>query len=174
MNSFPKLPHVETGTNLFVLNALEAVIENNAERVFDFIVAEDVVLHFLKTPPAIAAIENQSGTWDHAGASRTVVMENGNRLLETIVAFQRPYLFHYMLENFSGAPLEGMVNEAIATFIVQPYGPRAHVNWHYAFRPASDARLADTRAFMQDVWRPWQQGFVDALKKALDKDPWSA
>jgi hypothetical protein len=174
MSSFPKLPHVEAGTNLFVLNALETVVENNAERVFDFIVAEDVVLNFLKTPPAIVAVEDQSGTWNHAGASRTAVMDNGNRFRETIIAYQRPYLFHYMLTGFSGAPLEGMVNEAIAIFIVQPYGPRAHINWHYAFRPGSDARLADTRAFMRDVWKPWQHGFFAALKKALDKDPWSA
>jgi hypothetical protein len=50
LSSFPKLPHVEAGANLFVLNALETVVENNAQRVFDFIGAEDVVLHFLKTP----------------------------------------------------------------------------------------------------------------------------
>ena len=73
-----------------------------------------------------------------------------------------------------GAPLKGVVNEAIAMFIVQPYGPRAHVSFHYAMRPESDAQLADTRAFMRNVWRPWQQGFLDILKKALDKDPWSA
>jgi hypothetical protein len=86
---------------------------------------------------------------------------------ETIIAYQRPYLFHYMLTEFSGAPQKGVVNEAIAMFIVQPYGPRAHVNWHYAIRPESDARLADTRAFMQNVWRPWQQGFLDTLKEGV-------
>jgi hypothetical protein len=174
MSPFPKLPHVEAGTNLVVLNALETVVENNAERVFDFIVAEDVVVHFRKTSPAIVAVEDQTGTWNHAGASRIIVMDNGNRFRETIIAYQRPYLFHYMLTEFSGAPQKGMVNEAIAIFIVQPYGPRAHVSFHYAMRPESDARLADTRAFMQNVWRPWQQGFLDTLKKALDKDPWSA
>ena len=112
--------------------------ENNAERVFDFIVAEDVVVHFRKTSPAIAAVEDQSGTWNHAGASRIVVMDNGNRFRETIIAYQRPYLFHYMLTEFSGAPQKGVVNEAIAMFIVQPYGPRAHVNFHYAMRPESE------------------------------------
>jgi hypothetical protein len=79
-----------------------------------------------------------------------------------------------MSTEFSGAPMKGMINEAMAIFIVQPYGPRTHVSWQYAMRPESDARLADTRAFMQNVWRPWQQGFIGALKKALDKDPWSA
>jgi hypothetical protein len=34
--------------------------------------------------------------------------------------------------------------------------------------------LARKSAFMRNVWRPWQQGFLDVLKKALDKDPWSA
>ena len=46
------MPHVEAGTNLVVLNALETLIENNAERVFDFIVAEDVVVNFRKTSRA--------------------------------------------------------------------------------------------------------------------------
>jgi hypothetical protein len=80
MSSFPKLPHVEAGTNLVVLNALETVVENNAERVFDFIVAEDVVVHFRKTPPAIAAVEDQSGTWNHAGdhASSSWIMETAS------------------------------------------------------------------------------------------------
>lgn len=174
MSSFPKLPHVEAGTNLFVLNSFESVIENNAERVFDFIAAEDAVVNFLKAPPAVVAIEEPNGTWNHPGASRIVVLDNGNRLRESIIAYQRPYLFHYMSTEFSGAPLKGMINEAMAIFILQPYGPRTHVSWQYAMRPESDARLADTRAFMQNVWRPWQQGFIGALKKALDKDPWSA
>jgi hypothetical protein len=167
------LPHVEAGTNLVVLNALEAVVQNNVERVFDFIVAEDIVVFFRKSSPAIVAVEDQTGTWNHPGASRIIVMDNGNRFRESIIAYQRPYLFHYMLTEFSGAPQKGIVNEAIAMFIMQPYGPRTHVSWHYAMRPESDARLADARAFMQNVWRPWQQGFMDALKKALDKDPWS-
>jgi hypothetical protein len=173
LSSFPKLPHVEAGTNLVVLNALEAVVQNNVERVFDFIVAEDIVVFFRKSSPAIVAVEDQTGTWNHPGASRIIVMDNGNRFRESIIAYQRPYLFHYMLTEFSGAPQKGIVNEAIAMFIMQPYGPRTHVSWHYAMRPESDARLADARAFMQNVWRPWQQGFMDALKKALDKDPWS-
>ena len=173
LSSFPKLPHVEAGTNLVVLNALEAVVQNNVERVFDFIVAEDVVVLFRKSSPAIVAVEEQTGTWNHPGASRIIVMDNGNRFRESIIAYQRPYLFHYMLTEFSGAQQKGIVNEAIAMFMMQPYGPRTHVSWHYAMRPESDARLADARAFMQNVWRPWQQGFMDALKKALDKDPWS-
>ena len=143
------------------------------ERVFDFIVAEDVVVLFRKSSPAIVAVEEQTGTWNHPGASRIIVMDNGNRFRESIIAYQRPYLFHYMLTEFSGAPQKGIVNEAIAMFMMQPYGPRTHVSWHYAMRPESDARLADARPFMQNVWRPWQQGFMDALKKALDKDPWS-
>jgi hypothetical protein len=132
LSSFPKLPHVEAGNNLVVLNALETLIENNAERVFDFIVAEDVVVNFRKTSPAILGVEDQTGTWNHPGASRIIRMDNGNRFRESIIAFQRPYLFHYMLTEFSGAPLKGVVNEAIAMFIVQPYGPRAHVSFHYA------------------------------------------
>ena len=72
-------------------------------------------------------------------------MDNGYRFRETIIAYQRPYLFHYMLTEFSGAPQKGVVNEAIAMFIVQPYGPRAHVNWHYAMRPERRAACGYAR-----------------------------
>jgi hypothetical protein len=88
MSSFPKLPHGEAGTNL-----VEAAVENNAERVFDFIVAEDVVVHLRKTAPAIAAVEDQSGTWNHAGAPRIIVMDDGNRFRETIMRTSYPTCF---------------------------------------------------------------------------------
>lgn len=35
------LPHVKSQTNLMVVNALAATIENNVEHVYDFIVAEE-------------------------------------------------------------------------------------------------------------------------------------
>jgi YVTN family beta-propeller protein len=76
--------------------------------------------------------------------NNTVYVTNMGSNTVSVINGTTTYLFHYMLTEFSGAPLKGVVNEAIATFIVQPYGPRTHVNWQYAMRPESDARLAKT------------------------------
>ena len=53
MGYYETLPLVKAKTSLMVSNNITGTINKEIERVYDFIVAEDVVLNFLKDEPAI-------------------------------------------------------------------------------------------------------------------------
>jgi len=157
-----------------VSNALTATIDNNIERVFDFIVAEDVVTKYLKGDPALLSYDMEVGPWNHSGATRINTFADGSKLRETVIDMERPASFQYMQTEFHGGGFEGLVDLGLATFKLSPAGPRTDVNWTFDMRPASPDKLDDVRKFMIETWKPWMNSFFDALKKALNKDPWSA
>jgi hypothetical protein len=92
---------VDGKVNRIVMSAVGGVVENSVERVYDFIVAEDVVLKIIKGKPALKGYDIITGSWDHACVARWLNMEGGFRARETINSLVRPYLFEYQLEDFS-------------------------------------------------------------------------
>lgn len=174
MSYFETLSHVKAKTSILVSNDITGTINNSLERVYDFIVAEDVVLKFLKGKPALLEYNMEVGPWNHSGATRINTFEGGSKLRETIIDCVRPTYFQYMLTEFKGGVFEGMVEQGIATFSLSSYGPRTNVHWSFQMRPASPDKLKDLQKFMIEIWYPWMESFMTALKKALDKDLWSA
>lgn len=67
LQKFEALPHEKAQTNLMIVNALAATIENNIECVYDFIVAEDVHLAFLKGKPEMLGYDIEVGPWNRMG-----------------------------------------------------------------------------------------------------------
>ena len=174
MNYFEDLPHMKAKTSIRISNDITATVDNTIERVFDFIVAEDVVIKFLKGKPALLKYDMEIGPWNHSGATRVNTFEGDSKLRESIVDWVRPTYFQYMLTEFKGGELEGMIKQGIATFSLASYGPRTLVNWSFQMTPASPDKTEDVQKFMTDTWYPWMESFITAMKKALDKDIWSA
>ncbi|MEL6928249.1 MAG: hypothetical protein AAFO95_06420 [Cyanobacteria bacterium J06600_6] len=186
---FLSLPHVEAKTNIMVMNAVSTTVNNNVERVYDFISAEDVDRDFLQAQttisdeqdgesqpdkPKMLGYEIEVGPWGQKGATRVTSLEGDISFRETVIDCQRPHYFQYMLTDFNGGWFEGLVDLGISTFYFSPHGPRTHINWMYEMRPACKDRLDDTEQFMSKFWHPWQQSLLAIVKEALDKDPWSA
>ena len=180
MQKSPTLPHVEAKTNLMLMNALEATVDNNIERVYDFITAEDLDLNFLskklnlEDTPKMVGYDMEIGPWNHSGATKISTFEGDATIRETIIECQRPYYFQYMITEFNGGWFEGLIDLGISTFSLSSYGPRTHVNWLYKIRPVSLDKLPDIQKLMSEYWYPWQQFFFKELQSALNRDPWSA
>lgn len=165
---------IDAKTTVLTLNVVAGTIDNNIEKVFDFTIAEDVVVNFLKGSPAVVGYDMLQGPWNHRGANRIVRVEGGNQWHETVTDFQRPYLFAYQLNEFQGGELSRLAEFAVAQFFFMPYGPRTLVKHYYGFHPKSPELLSEMHEFASKVWYPWQTTFMEGMKKALGKDPWSA
>ncbi|HGN8625348.1 hypothetical protein AAA557_05155 [Pseudomonas aeruginosa] len=163
---------VDAGVNRNVVCAVSGIIENSVERVFDFTVAEDVITRFLKGEPAVTGYEIHQGPWGQPDAYRTVHFAN-NHAREQINFFQRPYLFDYQLTEFSWE-LKELCDLAVAQFLFRPVGPRTFVKWFYQFRARDAQSVQPLHDFASTTWLAWMQSYMDATKKALDKDPFSA
>lgn len=170
------LPHEEAQTNLMYVTALGATVENNIERVYDFVVAEDVHLNFLGGEPRMLGYDIEKGPWNRSGATRVTRFEGDYGFRETIIGCERPYYFQYMVTEFKGGWLEGLIDLAISTLIFSSHGPRTRINWQYQMRPENQdqSKLADLKTLMSEGWYPWQQYFIQEVQGALNKDPWSA
>ncbi len=174
MNYFENLPHMKAKIGIRVSNDITATVNNTIERVFDFTVAEDVVTKFLKGKPALLNYDLEVGPWNHSGATRVNTFEGNSKLRESIIDWVRPTYFQYMLTEFKGGVFDGLIRQGIATFSLASYGPRTLVNWTFQMVPESSEKIAELQKFMTDVWYPWMESYMDAMKKALDKDLWSA
>lgn len=163
---------VDAGVNRNVVVAAGTMVSNSIERVFDFTVAEDVATTFLKGEPAITGLELHHGPWGQPGARRTVYFGE-NTVQEQINFFVRPYLFDYQLTDFSW-DLGELCDLAVNQFLFQPIGPRTLVKFYYQFRARKAEAVEPLHDFATSTWLAWMYSYLDAMKGALDKDPFSA
>lgn len=159
-------------TNRLVTGAIEAIVENNIERVFDFTVAEDVVTKFLKGEPAVTGYEIVQGPWGQPGAFRWVHFGK-EKAREQVNFFQRPFIFDYQLTDFSWE-LKETCDLAVAQFLFRPVGPRTLVKWYYNFRAINAESVEPLYDLVTKTWYDWMTSYVDATKKALDRDVFTA
>lgn len=85
----------------------------------------------------------------------------------------RPYVFDYQLTDFSG-DLNELCDLAVNQFLFQPIGRRTLVKFYYQFRARDAGTLGRLQTFARDTWLSWMYSYLDAMKAALDKDPFSA
>lgn len=163
---------VDAGVNLNVVVAAGTTVSNSIERVFDFTVAEDVATSFLKGQPAVTGYELHHGPWGQPGARRTVFFGEDS-VREEINFFVRPYLFDYQLTDFSGA-LGELCDLAANQFLFRPVGPRTLVKFYYQFRARSVEAIEPLRDYATNTWLAWMHSYLDAMRAAIDKDPFSA
>jgi hypothetical protein len=92
--------------------------------------------------PRVRCSEGQGGPWGTVGQTRTVVLDDGSRNLETLVSLDRPGDYRYTLTEFTG-PMKLLVRkvEGRFTFVTEGAGTRA--TWTWTLHPTTPlARLA--------------------------------
>lgn len=106
------------------------------ERLFDVVVAEDVlphVLHRVGPVPGVSATRDLTGPWDTPGFSRTVVLDDGSTARETVLRRERPDRFEYQVQELTGG-FGRLVDHAIGSWSFSATGPDAsRFTWTYTF-----------------------------------------
>jgi hypothetical protein len=92
--------------------------------------------------PAVRSTRDQSGDWDHAGASRVVELSDATEVGEQITAYERPRYFAYRVGPFEAGPLRRLVVDATGEwrFSACGGGSATAIEWTYTFRPRPFAR----------------------------------
>lgn len=85
--------------------------------------------------PAVIGTRDQSGEWDHVGASRVVRLGDGSEVDERITAYERPGYFAYCVGPFKSAPLRYLVVDACGEWWFTPFEKASTaIRWTYTFR----------------------------------------
>jgi len=92
--------------------------------------------------PPVTGCEGQEGAWGNLGQTRTVILSDGSRNLETLVAVERPSDYRYVLSDFTG-PMRLLVRKVEGRFAFEPADNGTRVTWSWLLHPTHPlARVA--------------------------------
>jgi hypothetical protein len=133
------------------------------ERVFDVVVAEDVlprVLHRWGPIPAVIGTRGLTGSWDTPGSKRTVLLGDGSSAREQVLRWERPYRFEYHVDRIT-SPLGRLVDHAIGSWEFAQAAHGSRFRWTYAFRPRAALSAVALEAFVRTAWARYMAQCAD-------------
>ena len=88
--------------------------------------------------PAVIGTRHQTGAWDAAGQTRTVILSDGSLANEVLTQYEYPHYFSYTVSGFTGV-LGFLTTSANGEwwFESKPGSNVTHVTWRYAFNTCS-------------------------------------
>jgi hypothetical protein len=150
---------------------VRAVADCDTEHAFDVIAPIDLASIFpgYGPLPAVRGVRDQSGAWDHAGATRVVELSDGNEAPETITSFDRPGYFAYTVGPFTG-PMNRVVAQADGEWWFAPATGGTEITWTYTFRPRPRMG-AVTRLVVAPMWRAYARRVLALALRAAEATP---
>jgi hypothetical protein len=140
----------------------------DVETTFDVVVPIDLprIFRGFGPLPAVVATTDQTGEWDHVGASRVVKLSDGRQANERITAYDRPRYFAYRVGPFEEGPLRHLIVEAHGEWWFTAHDTTSTaIRWTYAFRPRRYATPL-VRLLIARLWRGYAKR---ALALAIDE-----
>lgn len=150
---------------------VEGTARVDADVAFDAIVPVELPRIFRGHGPlpAVTATHEQTGAWDHVGASRVVELSDGSRVGERITDYQRPRYFAYRVGPFRSGPIRHVLEHANGEwwFTAGEAGGTA-IRWTYTFRVRRLA-LPVVRLLLAPLWRSYARRVLAlAVQEAED------
>ena len=113
--------------------------------------------------PPIREVRDQSGPWDRAGQTRTIVLTDGGTMRERLTEVVRPERFDYVLTDFTGA-LKPLVSHVDGSWAFAPEGTGVRVTWRWTLHPTS-TYAARVLPLVGRMWRGYAR---QALEQTSD------
>jgi hypothetical protein len=140
-----------------------AVLDATPEVAYDTVMAaplEELLGRRSGPIPGIARMEGQDGPWGTVGQTRTIVMTDGGRTLETLVLADRPDDYRYRITDVRGLmkPLVGSID---GRFTFVPEGSGTRVTWSWTLYPTALGRPG--MGLLAFFWRRWAAGMFVRL-----------
>jgi Polyketide cyclase / dehydrase and lipid transport len=142
-------------------------LEVDVERVFDVVVAEDVLPKVLRRwgpVPAVSGTRDMTGPWDTPGSERTVVLEDGSTAHERVLVWERPRRFEYRVDRFT-SPLGRLVDHAIGTWDFTKTERGSSFRWTYSFDGRGRLAAILLRLFVRTAWARYMDQCADLCVK---------
>lgn len=109
--------------------------------------------------PPIKEVRDQTGAWDAAGQTRTVVMAGGGSTREELTSVDPPRSFAYRLGDVTG-PMALLVDHVLGEWTFTPTAGSTEVTWRWDIHPRSTLTALALPVF----GRMWQGYARQALR----------
>ncbi len=164
----PRVPEMATAG---VPVTVSAMTRASVAQAFDAIAPIDLPRIFtgMGPLPAVVGVRDQTGDWDHAGATRIVELAGGSEAPERITAYDRPAHFAYRVGPFTGA-LGWLVREADGAWWFSSDVSGTEIRWSYTFRPRPHA-AALVRIVVAPLWRRYARRALELAVGIAERGP---
>ncbi len=115
--------------------------------------------------PPIKTVRDQTGDWDAAGKTRTVVMAGGGSMREELTGVDPPRSFGYTLSNIKG-PLGLLVGSVEGRWSFDPAGTGTTVTWQWILHAKSGV-TAPALPVLGRVWKGYARRVLETLSQLL-------
>ena len=135
----------------------------DAERLFDVVVAEDVlpfVLHRWGPIPAVTGTRDLTGPWDTPGSARTVLLDDGSTAHEQVLSWERPRRFEYRVDRFTSA-LGRLVDHAIGRWEFTDTQHGSSLRWTYQFETQGRVAVVSLKLLVGVAWSRYMNQCAD-------------
>jgi Polyketide cyclase / dehydrase and lipid transport len=152
-----------------------ADIDAPPEDVFDYVVREDTPERDLRGYGVVDGVRGSvrltDGGWDHAGATRVVVLDGGGTLMERIELIERPRRFVYRVEAFHHFAAADFATRGRGYWTVARTPTGTRVSWTYTFTARSCPATPVLRAAMAAFFRPYMENGLRSIKAHVEGAP---
>lgn len=118
--------------------------------------------------PGVRGASNQTGAWDHVGASRNPDLTDGSTATETLVEYTVGHSFAYELTGFTNA-LGRLVRGVRGEWTFTPDGEGTLIRWTYEFKPRPGC-WALIRLALAPLWRRYMVCGLAATVSAVESE----
>lgn len=115
--------------------------------------------------PPIRGVRDQTGDWQQAGQSRTIVLAGGGTMRETLTAVDPPRSFTYVITGITG-PMAPLIDHVEGAWNFAPKGTGTHVTWRWTLHRKS-ALTAPALAVFARLWRGYARQSLESLSDYL-------
>lgn len=113
----------------------------------------------------VKTVYGQSGDWNTAGQTRTVVQVGGGTMREELTLVESPNTFGYTLSGITGA-LAPLVEHIEGQWRFEPVGTGTQVTWRWVVHPKSRAAALAMPTFAA-LWRGYARQSLEQLSAEL-------
>lgn len=115
--------------------------------------------------PPIKEVRDQTGAWDAAGQTRTVLLAGGASMREELTIVDPPRLFAYRLTGIRG-PMAMLIDHVVGEWIFSPVETGTEVTWRWTIHRKSKLTAWALPIFAV-VWRSYARRVLADLSVAL-------
>lgn len=141
-------------------------------KTFEYVVPIDLPSIFTGYGPlpAVKGTKDETGGWDGAGQSRTIILADDSTAREQLTRYEAPEYFSYVVSDFTG-PFRLLVASANGEWWFEEKGPkRTRVSWRYAFNPRSPLVLPVLWFMTRFLWRDYMAQALSLAKQKLEAE----
>jgi hypothetical protein len=115
--------------------------------------------------PPIKEVRDQTGAWDAAGQTRTVLLAGGGSMREELTSVDAPRSFGYLLTKVRG-PMTLLVDHVVGEWIFTPAEGGSEVTWRWTIHRKSILTAWALPLFAR-IWKGYARLALGDLSDAL-------